>query len=154
MVNQQLMYGTNEIHISTNYIYVAICGLHPAAVFLNKIHSCNEFSITDTILLTMVQTSQMIACLKSDHQSYFIREYLKATELAMKMLMIATTYVILTYRTQILIIALCISTDHMISLIVTLFWKTIILGTIFKIYLIGFSLSTGTDEWTYQVLAL
>ena len=36
------------------------------------------------------------------------------------------------------------------TLYVNLFWKTIILANLF----IGFSLSTGADEWTYQILAL
>ena len=32
--------------------------------------------------------------------------------------------------------------------------KTVNLGTIFKICFIGFLLSTRTDEWNYEVLAL
>ena len=33
---------------------------------------------------------------------------------------------------------------------VTIFWKIVVSGTVFKICFIGF---TGTDEWTYQVFS-
>jgi len=43
-VGQVVAYVTNETHKCANFIHVAICDHYVTAVFLNKIHSCNEFN--------------------------------------------------------------------------------------------------------------